>query len=369
MVKTIGEIFDLFAGGDVDKSNFSPVKDAKHPYPVYSNALQNEGLYGYTAIPRYKGDSITITGRGSVGTPMYRANDFDAIIRLLVLTPKNDNVCAKYISAYMQQCIVFPQESTGVPQLTVPQIRDIELSLPPLSEQKGITTVLSDMDAYIAILEKLVSKKHAVKQGAMQELLTGKRRLPGFSGEWVEKPLDKVALDIRTGKKNNEDKIPNGKYPFFVRSQQIVAIDSWSYDGEAIVIPGEGNIGDIFHYIVGKFDFHQRVYKVSDFAPDCDGKYVYYQMRMSFGKHALENTSKATVDSLRLPVFKEFIVNLPPTKEEQTAIAELVTDMDKELDALTTKLVKARQIKLGMMHELLTGNIRLIEEGIDNGEN
>ena len=91
----------------------------------------------------------------------------------------------------------------------------------------------------------------------MQKLLTPKK-------DWEVKNLGEIA-EIYTGKKNNQDKVENGRYPFFVRSQIVESINTYSFDGEAILVPGEGNIGKIFHYINGNFDFHQRVYKISDF--------------------------------------------------------------------------------------------------------
>ena len=117
-----------------------------------------------------------------------------------------------------------------------------------------------------------------MKQGAMQQLLTGKKRLPGFEGEWEDVYLGNIA-DIRTGKRNGDEATPTGKYCFFVRSQDIFRIDDYSYDGEAILIPGEGGIGSIFHYINGKFDYHQRVYKISDFSKNYCCKFVYYYLQ------------------------------------------------------------------------------------------
>ena len=94
----IKDIFDLSAGGDVDKENFSAYKTSEHRYPIYSNSLENHGLYGYTSNPKYSADSVTITGRGSVGHAEYREDEFDAIIRLLVLKPKSSNVCAQFVA-------------------------------------------------------------------------------------------------------------------------------------------------------------------------------------------------------------------------------------------------------------------------------
>ena len=242
--------------------------------------------------------------------------------------------------------------------ITGTQLKEIVIDIPSLSEQKAIAEALSDTDNLIQSVEKLIDKKKKIKQGAMQQLLIGKKRLPGFSGEWEVKRLGEVA-DIRTGKRNNQDKVSDGLYPFFVRSQDVERINTYSYDGEAVLVPGEGGIGNIFHYINGKFEVHQRVYKISDFL-NVSGKYVYYYMKQSFGAHAMKNTVKATVDSLRLPTFQEFELKIPNNLEEQKAIAQVLSDMDAEIEALEEKLEKYKTIKQGMMQELLTGRIRLI---------
>ena len=249
--------------------------------------------------------------------------------------------------------------SSAQPKINKDNVRKSVAIIPPLDEQKRIAEALSDVDSMISSLEKLIAKEKAVKQGAMQELLTGKKRLPGFAGEWRIINLGDISK-IKTGDKNNEQKSEDGKYPFFVRSQQVERINTYSYDGEAILVPGEGNIGQIFHYINGKFDWHQRVYKISDFPEFICGKYVYYQMKFTFGEHALKNTVKATVDSLRLPTFESFGVLIPPTVEEQISIAAILSDLDTEIGSLEQKLAKTRQIKQGMMQQLLTGKIRLV---------
>lgn len=117
-------------------------------------------------------------------------------------------------------------------------------------------------------------------------------------------------------------------------------------------------MGSIFHYINGKFDFHQRVYKVSNFK-GIDGKYLYWYFRVYFGHHALQNSVKATVDSIRLPTIQEFEISFPTIKE-QIRIANLLSDMDAEIESLEKKLNKAKQLKQGMMQQLLTGKIRLV---------
>lgn len=233
------------------------------------------------------------------------------------------------------------------------------IQTPSAVEQQAIAEALSDADALIESLEQLIAKKRQIKQGAMQELLTGQRRLPGFSGEWIQQRLGDIA-HIKTGGRNNQDKVENGEFPFFVRSANVEKINTFSYDCEAILVPGEGGIGSIFHYIFGKFDVHQRVYAITQFAEKVSGKFIYYYMKTYFGRHAMENSVKATVDSLRLPTFQDFTVQLPAALEEQIEIASILSEMEQELETLEEQLQKAQTIKQSMMQELLTGRIRLV---------
>ena len=239
-------------------------------------------------------------------------------------------------------------------------LSSILLVVPPTkAEQQAIADSLNDADAQVEALEQLIAKKQAVRQAAMQQLLTGKTRLPGVSGDWETKWLGDIA-HIKTGRKNNEDNVENGRYPFFVRSETVERINSYSFDGEAILVPGEGGIGSIFHYIDGRFDVHQRVYQISRFTSNVCGKFVYYSMVLHFGSYAMRNTVKVTVDSLRLPTFKKFLLPFPQDIVEQRSLAAVLSDMDAEIAALEQRRDKARAIKQGMMQELLTGRVRLV---------
>jgi len=175
--RNIGDIFKIMAGGELDKSNFSRVKSEEYKYSIYANSLVNEGRYGYTRNPKFNEKSVTVTARGSLGHAEYRKEPFDAIVRLLVLEPMF-KLYGFFFSEYINNKIEFAYESTGVPQLTAPQISKYEVSFPKgLEEQKSIAQILSDMDAEITQLETKKEKYQAIKQGMMQELLTGKTRL------------------------------------------------------------------------------------------------------------------------------------------------------------------------------------------------
>ena len=172
-----------------------------------------------------------------------------------------------YLANYVTQ--------TSIAHLPKDKFEIVPLPVPPPDEQRAITEALSDVDELLGSLEKLIAKKRAIKQAAMQQLLTGMTRLTGCNREWETRLLGDVA-HIKTGSRNNQDKADGGQYPFFVRSATVERIDSYTYEGEAILVPGEGNIGGILHYVNGRFDVHQRVYQISRFSTDVWGKFIYY---------------------------------------------------------------------------------------------
>ncbi len=249
---------------------------------------------------------------------------------------------------------------SGQPGINGQEYAMFQIPFPPISEQRAIAEVLSDVDGLLAALEALIAKKRAIKQAAMQQLLTGKTRLPGFSGEWKTQSLGSLAR-IKTGTRNNEDKVRGGRYPFYVRSNEVERINSYSYDCEAILVPGEGRIGEIFHYVRGRFDIHQRVYSISHFVPTVCAKFLYLFMMKNFGAWALQNTVKATVDSLRLPTFQKFEMHIPSSAIEQIAISAVLSDIEADIVALERRLAKILAIKQGMMQQLLTGQVRLVK--------
>ena len=311
-----------------------------------------------------RGD-ILMTRIGSVGVCKHINWNVNAsfYVSLALLKPFR-HISAEYIvvasnALYFKEEIISNSLPFAIPQkINLRNIASIRILLPPIEEQKRIAEALGDVDKLIAALDKKIAKKKLIKQAAMQQLLTGKKRLQGFSEEWETRKLGEIS-QIKTGKRNGDEQTEHGKYPFFVRSSVIARIDSYSFDGEAILVPGEGGIGNIFHYINGKFDYHQRVYKISDFADFVCGKYIYYYMQRYFGEYAMSLTVKATVDSLRLPTFEEFKVDLPINIKEQQAIANVLSDMDEEILDLERKRDKYQLLKNGMMQKLLTGQIRL----------
>jgi len=336
--------------------NQREIEVAEGRYPI----LATGGEIGRTNTPLYSRPSVLIGRKGTIDRPQFREEPFWTVDTLFYTEIAESVADPRYVF-YVFQTIDWMSlnEASGVPSLNTRTVEALSIALPDLAEQKLIAAALADADDHIASIERLIAKKQAMRQGVMQELLTGKTRLSGFVGDWTDTRLGQVAR-IKTGSRNTEDRMPSGEYPFFVRSATVERIDSYSYDCEAILVPGEGGIGSIFHYINGKFEVHQRVYKISDFDPEVSGRFIYYYMRQFFGRHAMENSVKATVDSLRLPTFVSFNLRMPLDRDEQLVIAGTLDDVEREIDCLNRRLRKARSMKQGMMQELLTGRTRLV---------
>ena len=165
---------------------------------------------------------------------------------------------------------------------------------------------------------------------------------------------------ITTGGRNTQDRVDDGLYPFFVRSQTVERINSYSFDGEAVLTAGDGvGTGKVFHYINGKFDAHQRVYRISDFSEHLNGYFFHLYFSTHFFSRIMQMTAKSSVDSVRREMIARMQIPLPPTISEQQAIAEALSDADALIESLEQLLAKKHQIKQGAMQELLTGQKRL----------
>ncbi|NHH82492.1 restriction endonuclease subunit S [Burkholderia gladioli] len=258
-------------------------------------------------------------------------------------------------------------------------VRSIPVLLPPLSEQSAIATALSDVDALLSSLDALIAKKRDIKQAAMQQLLKGKTRLPGFGGEWEVKRLGDCLLSNPDYGINAPAAAYSDNLPVYIRitdidddgrfnPSPIVSVDS-PYSGNYILQDGDvvfartgASVGKSYRYRVqdGPLVFAGFLIRVRpnpkllmpDFLAGSVTTKGYWNwvrlMSMRSGQPGINGNEYATLPLL-----------LPPI-EEQTAIAEVLSDMDAELAALEARRDKTRLLKQGMMQELLTGKTRLV---------
>jgi type I restriction enzyme S subunit len=188
----------------------------------------------------------------------------------------------------------------------------------------------------------------------MKETLEYKQTDIGTIPEDWDIDFIKNLAEIKTGGKNTQDRVEGGLYPFFVRSQVVERINSYSFDGEAVLTAGDGvGVGKVMHYINGKFDCHQRVYRISNFSERINGYYFFLYFSNNFLNRIMQMTAKSSVDSVRMDMIADMQIPIPPTKAEQTAIATALSDADALISRLEKLIAKKRMIKQGAMQQLL----------------
>lgn len=276
----------------------------------------------------------------------------------------------------------------AVPLVNKTQFSETEIVLPPLPEQSAIATALSDVDALLVALERLIAKKRALKQAAMQQLLTGQSRLSGFHGEWEVRPLSSVIAGLDAGVSVNsvEHSMPlRSGEPCILKTS---AIFDGCFDPEecklierrdinrarlsprrdTIIISRMNTpnlVGEV-GYVADDFptlNLPDRLW-LTRFDPNSDicARWLAYVMSSAKVKERIKGLATGTSGSMK-NIGKDKLLALQlefPTGEEQAAIATVLSDMDAELAALEQRLAKTRALKQGMMQELLTGRTRLI---------
>ena len=244
-----------------------------------------------------------------------------------------------------------------------------------LAEQERIAKALSDVDALISTTEKLIQKKKNIKQGAMQNLLTGKKRLPGFAKstnykqtelgpipeDWEVKNIGTTCNVITGGEAPvvySKDKNTLYKYPIYSNGKEVYGYHaSYTIDHDAVCISSIGeNTGDIFYY-QKNFTPIIRLKVIIPKKSNIDTEFLYYCLKTI----KIDTTKNGGIPNINSNDVKSINYIQPTSKEEQTAIANVLSSMDKEIETLNTKLEKYRNLKTAMMQQLLTGKIRLIK--------
>ena len=351
--KKLINVIDLYSERAIDTNKLSLLNVTEKEYNTYK--VKQFDLF-------FTRSSLKL--EGIAWSNILLSNDTDIIFdcHIMKLTCNTKLINPLYLFYYTRnelarKYLMSVAKLSSMTTISQQDVLNMPIPIPPLAEQEKIAEILSLWDKAIEQTKELIAYKEKQKKGLMQNLLTGKKRLHGFTDEWKTITLGEVA-EITTGNKNNEDKIDNGQYPFFVRSKNIERINTYSFDGEAILVPGDGNIGDIYHYINGKFDFHQRVYKISNFR-EINAKFLYYNMQLLFKKRAISQTSKATVNSLRMDTFTKYDICMPFNLDEQKAIADILCKADEEIELLNKQLDLYTEQKKGLMQNLLTGKVRV----------
>ncbi|MFV4955619.1 restriction endonuclease subunit S [Lactobacillus delbrueckii] len=176
-----------------------------------------------------------------------------------------------------------------------------------------------------------------------------KLRFKGFTDDWEQRKLGDVA-DITTGSRNHQDSVTDGKYPFFVRSDKVERLNEYDFDTRAILVPGDGRIGEIFHYYNGKFALHQRVYKVDNFN-GINALFLLGKFKYSFKKHALRLNAQGTVPSLRLPMFTNWNISIPNITEQER-IGSFFRKLDRTITLHEEKKRQLERLKSALLKKM-----------------
>lgn len=274
-------------------------------------------------------------------------------------------------------------EGTSINNLNKETINGLIFQFPSdKKELLAIAEVLSDIDDLASAQEALIAKKRDIKQGVMEELLTGRRRLPGFSGEWESKPLNQIVV-IR------KDQI-NPRYCDYVKCVELEHIEpktgrimGWKKSQEHNSLKYKFKSNDVLFsrlrpylqkYSMPKFDgiCSTEFWVFTAYNDTITNKFIYYLIQTEPFLILANSTCGTKMPRAEWSLMKEAQFTLPSDVAEQTAIAAVLTDMDDELDALAAKLAKTRLLKQGLMDELLTGHTRLPKppgEDASHGEN
>lgn len=351
-----------------------------------ADAYISKGLYeDYKQRFSYpqKGD-VLISAAGTLGrTIVFEGKDaYFQDSNIVWLATDKELLCNEYLYHYYKVIKWGASEGSTIARLYNGIICNTHIALPDVEEQKQIATVLSEIDELISLTEKQISKKKAIKQGAMQELLTGKRRLPGFSGEWETRTLHEISNEMVDGPFGSNLKTEhytterqvriiqlsnigeagwnnaNVKYTTFSHAAELqrcivqpgsILIAKMMPAGRAIICPDNEK-----SYILGS-----DVVKVVPNS-SVDSRYLVYATKSRFYLDQIaDDTQGSTRARTSVSKLRKTAI-LFPEKDEQISIADILSEMDMEIAALEGKIAKYRQIKQGMMQQLLTGKIRLV---------
>jgi type I restriction enzyme S subunit len=233
---------------------------------------------------------------------------------------------------------------------------------PSIPEQKRIASFFTVVDKKIAELKQKKALLEQYKKGIMQKIFSQELRFKPArpSGgddngkkfpKWEKKKLGEIA-EIKTGNKDTQNRIDDGIYPFYVRSDTVERINSYSYDGEAILTSGDGvGVGKNFHYVNGKFDFHQRVYSIRNFTKETCGKYIFYFFSTFFYDRVKRMSAKNSVDSVRMEMISEMKMDYPVLKE-QIKIANFLSAIDDKINQTETQIQQMQEWKTGLLQKM-----------------
>lgn len=323
--------------------------------------------------------SLMYSFKLSVGTVAFCGEDMYTNEAIASFIPQKNDL--KYLF-YCAPIFIIHNANRNIynaPLLNQELIKNALICLPSLNEQTAIATYLdthcAKIDNLISIQQKRIALLQELKQSVITHAVT-KGLNPNVemkqSGvEWMgdvpkhwELVRTRYLCNLCTGSKDTINRVDDGKYPFYVRSPKVERIDTYSFDGEAILMAGDGvGAGKVFHYAVGKFDYHQRVYNFHNFKHVL-GKFFYNYISNNFKYIIEEGGAKNTVDSVRLYMIQNFMTTVPPL-EEQMEICNYIEQKEKVFDTSISnaqhQIELLQEYKQSLITEVVTGKRKVTD--------
>lgn len=387
-VKKLGDIADVIGGGTPSTTVikywngsinwFTPTEIGIEKYVYQSKRkITDEGLKNGSAKILNEG-TVLLTSRAGIGNLSILKNKACTNQGFQSLAPKSqtDSEFLYYLMFTKKGDLLDKASGSTFLEISPNNVRSILVQFPTNSEQVAIASALSDTDTLISKLEKLIKKKKNINQGVAQELLTGKRRLLGFSGKWETKSLGDL-VDVKDGThqtpKYVEEGIPfysvesitrndfeNTKYISYAEHKLLTK--NFKIEKGDILMTRIGSIGDcklITWEPNASFYVSLALLKPKN---KLTSPYIYHFSKTKYFKRELEDRSLqwAVPKKINLGEISKVKIYVPVDQKEQTAIANVLSDMDLEIQKLESQFTKYQNIKQGMMQTLLTGKIRLI---------
>lgn len=335
-----------------------------------------------------EGDIVFARTGASVGKSyLYRPSDGPLVYAgfLIRVRPDQKQLLSAFLAAYVttgryRQWVRVMSMRSGQPGINGVEYAELPIPLPPIKEQRAITTVLSDVDALLEELDRLIAKKRDIKKATMQQLLTGQTRLPGFEGEWQKKLLGAV-IDLLTGYPFPSEKYFDSGIRLLRGSNIKRGVTDWSEglvqhwpevtqnlqqyllrEGDIVIAMDGSLVGRSFARL-SKDDLPalllQRVARIR--SETVSMSYLKEWICSEFfTKHCDVHKTVTAIPHISPGDIRSFTIFIPPSSEEQAAIASFLSNMDAEIKTLEDRRTKTAALKQAMMQELLTGRIRLV---------
>ena len=265
----------------------------------------------------------------------------------------------------------------NAPLLNQDLIKNALIVLPPIEEQLAIASYLDEkcgkINGAIDVQKKKIDLLNELKQtiitNAVTKGLNPDAPMKDSGVEWIGEIPEhwkikrtRFLCNIQTGDKDTVNREDDGLYPFYVRSPKVERINTYSFDGEAVLMAGDGvGAGKVFHYANGKFDYHQRVYNLHNFK-DVSGLFFYYYILNKFRYIIEEGAAKNTVDSVRLNMIQDFWMTIPPVSEQQNIVKYIdgeISKIDAQISKANRRIELLNELKQSVITEAVTGKIKV----------